>query len=115
MNPDRDPAKMDGAEIVISPDNKFLYISNRNEENSLSIFSIDETTSKLSPVGYQPVFGKNPRNFIIDPTGNYLLVANQNSNNVTIFRRDKKTGLLEKTDQDLQIPLPVCLKIVPIE
>ena len=113
MHPGSDPTKMDGAEIVISPDNKFLYISNRGKENSLSIFSIDETTSKLTSIGYQSVSGKNPRNFIIDPTGNYLLVANQDSNNVTIFKRDKKTGLLEKTDKELEIPMPVCLKIVP--
>ena len=112
MHPESDPTKMDGAEIVISPDNKFLYISNRGQENSLSIFSIDGTTSKLTPVGYQSVSGKNPRNFIIDPTGNYLLVANQDSNNVIIFKRDKKTDLLEKRDQELKIPMPVCLKIV---
>ena len=112
MHPGSDPTKMDGAEIVISPDNKFLYISNRGNENSLSIFSIDGTTSKLTPVGYQSVSGKNPRNFIIDPTGNYLLVANQDSNNVIIYKRDKKTGLLEKTDQELEIPMPVCLKMV---
>ena len=112
MHPGSDPTKMDGAEIVISPDNKFLYISNRGQENSLSIFAIDETTSKLSPIGYQSVSGKNPRNFIIDPTGNFLLVANQDSNNITIFRRDQKTGLLEKTDTELEIPMPVCLKMV---
>ncbi len=112
MCPGSDPTKVDGAEIVISPDNKFLYISNRGNENSLSIFSIDETTSKLTPIGSESVSGKNPRNFIIDPTGNYLLVANQDSNNVTIFKRDKKTGLLEKTDNEIEIPMPVCLKIV---
>lgn len=112
MHPGTDPSKMDGAEVALSPDNKFLYISNRGDQNSISVFSVDATTSKLTPVGYVSVEGKNPRDFIIDPEGNYLLVANQDSNDVTIFKIDKKTGLLEKTDQDLQIPMPVCLKIV---
>lgn len=112
MHPEGQQDKIDGAEIVLSPDNKFLYISNRGNENSLSIFSVDETTKKLASVGYQPVGGKNPRNFIIDPSGNYLLVANQDSNDVIIFKRDKETGLLEKTDRKIDIPMPVCLKIV---
>lgn len=112
MHPEGKQEKMDGAEIVLSPDNKFLYISNRGDENSISIFSVDETTKKLSEVGYQPVGGKNPRNFIIDPTGNYLLVANQHSNNVIIFKRDPETGLLEKTSHEIEIPMPVCLKMV---
>ena len=111
MHPEGNAEKMDGAEIVLSPDNKFLYISNRGDENSLSIFSVDEKTRKLTAIGYVPVGGKNPRNFMIDPTGNYLLVANQNSNNVTIFKRDKETGLLEKTDHEIAIPMPVCLRM----
>ena len=112
LHPGDNREKMDGAEIVLSPDNRFLYISNRGDENSLSIYSVDEKTRKLNPLDYQPVGGKNPRNFMIDPTGNYLLVANQDSNNVTVFKRDKETGLLKKTDQDIEIPMPVCLKMV---
>ncbi len=112
MHPEGNTEKMDGAEIVLSPDNKFLYISNRGDENSLSIFSVDETTRKLIAIGYQHVGGKNPRNFIIDPDGRYLLVANQTSNDIIIFKRDKETGLLEKTDQKIELPMPVCLKMI---
>lgn len=112
MHPEGKREKMDGAEIVLSPDGKFLYISNRGDENSLSIFSINKSTKKLSPVGYQPVGGKNPRNFIIDPSGNYLLVANQDSDDVIIFKRDTETGLLEQTEEKIDIPMPVCLKMV---
>ena len=112
LHPEGKREKMDGAEIVLSPDNKFLYISTRGNENSLSIFSVDNKTKKLSSIGYQPVGGKNPRNFIIDPTGKYLLVANQDSDNILFFKRDKETGLLKKTDQEVSLPMPVCLKLV---
>ena len=102
------------AEVFVSPDNKFLYASNRGDENNIAIFSINAVTGKLKLVGYQSVFGKAPRNFIIDPTGNYLLVANQDSDNIVIFKRDKKTGLLEATQDQIKLPKPVCLQIVKI-
>ena len=98
------------ADIHASPDGKFLYVSNRANENNIAIFSIS-TTGKLKLVGYEPARGKTPRNFTIDPTGNFLLVANQDSDNITIFKRDKRTGFLHYTGDELHIPSPVCLQI----
>lgn len=98
------------ADIHISPDGKFLYASNRGDENNISIFKIDPTSGRLQARGYQPVLGKTPRNFVIDPTGNFLLVANQGTNNVVIFKRNKTTGALTETGFQLEIPMPVCLK-----
>jgi 6-phosphogluconolactonase len=102
------------AEIFTSPDGKFLYASNRGDENTITIFSINSSTGKLKLVGYQPTLGKAPRNFIIDPTGNYLLAANQETDNIVIFKRDKDTGLLKETNEQIHIPKPVCLQMVPI-
>jgi 6-phosphogluconolactonase len=99
------------AEIFVSPDGKFLYASNRGDENTITIFSVNPSTGKLKLIGYQPVFGKAPRNFIIDPAGNYLLVANQNSDNVVIFKRNKTTGLLKETKEQIKLPKPVCLQM----
>jgi 6-phosphogluconolactonase len=105
--------RKDGAEIAISPDGKFLYVSERGELNSITIFSIDPVSGKLTQRGYQSTYGKGPRNFIIDPTGNYLLVANQDSRNIVIFKRNKQTGLLTKTQKEITIPRPVCLQMIP--
>lgn len=102
------------AEVVVSPDSKFLYASNRGDENNIAIFSINAATGKLKLIGYQSVFGKAPRDFIIDPTGNYLLVANQDSDNIVIFKRNKSTGLLKDTKDQIKLPKPVCLQIVKI-
>ena len=102
------------AEVFVSPDGKFLYASNRGDENTLTIFAINGPTGKLTLVGYQPVMGKAPRNFIIDPTGNYLLVANQDSDNIVIFKRNNVTGLLKETGDQLHIPKPVCLQMLPV-
>jgi 6-phosphogluconolactonase len=51
-----------------------------------------------------------PRNFNFDPSGNFLLVAHQKSDNIVIFKIDKKTGLLTDTGKRINIPNPVCIK-----
>ncbi len=100
------------ADIHLSPDGKFLYASNRGDENNLAIFSIDAATGKLTNVGYQSTLGVQPRNFMIDPTGRFLLVANQKTNNMVVFKRDPVTGLLQQTLQQIEVPSPVCLKML---
>ena len=102
-----------GADIHLSPDGKFLYTSNRGDENTIAIFSVNPTTGKLAAKGYISTGGKTPRNFMIDPTGNFLLVANQNSDNIVILKRNKQTGILSVTGDEIEIPKPVCLKMIP--
>jgi 6-phosphogluconolactonase len=99
-----------GADLHVSPDGEFLYSSNRGESNTLSIFAINEKTGRLTLKGHQSTMGKTPRNFNFDPSGNYLLAANQNSDNIVIFKRDKDTGLLEDTGKRIEVGSPVCIK-----
>jgi 6-phosphogluconolactonase len=96
------------ADIHVSPDGRFVYVSNRGESNTLAIFKVKD--GKLSLLGHQSVMGKTPRNFCLDPSGHYLLSANQQSNEVVIFKRNKETGLLKDSGKRLSIPNPVCLK-----
>lgn len=105
--------KKDGAEIMVSPDGKFLYASDRGDLNQIVIFSIDPDSGKLTFKGTQSSLGTHPRNFIIDPTGNFLLAANQDSENIVIFKINKETGLLNKTGKEIHIPRPVCLQMIP--
>lgn len=97
------------AEIMVSPDGKFLYASNRGETNTIAIFKIDPKTGQVYLIDHVPSGGNTPRNFNFDPSGNYLLVANQNSDNVVIFKRDKKTGLLINTGKTIKVGNPVYL------
>ncbi len=98
------------ADIHVSPDGKFLYASNRAESNTIAIFSINQKNGKLSLISHQSTLGKTPRNFNFDPTGNFLLVANQNSDAIVIFKIDKQTGLLTDTNNRIDVGKPVCLK-----
>jgi 6-phosphogluconolactonase (cycloisomerase 2 family) len=101
------------ADIHIAPDGKFIYASNRlNNENTLSIFAINASDGTLKLVGHQSTFGDHPRSFVIDPSGNYLLVANQDAGNIVVFKRSLKTGLLEKTDIEIKLKLPASLKMI---
>lgn len=100
------------ADIHISADGRFLYASNRGKENNIAIFRIDGNSGKLTSIGYESTRGEGPRNFSIDPTGNYLLVANQLTSTVEIFKRDRNSGLLKFTGNSISIPNPVCLKFL---
>lgn len=110
------------AEIEIRPDGKFLYESNRRTQgenvrgpDTIGVYSIDSRTGVLTPVQETLSGGTMPRNFDIDPTGAYLLAANQLSNNVVVFAIDRNTGKLSKTGEEIKADTPVCLKFVPAE
>ena len=98
------------ADIHVSPNGKFLYASNRGSSNSIAIFSIQPKTGKLVYVAEQSTLGKTPRNFSIDPTGKFLLAANQSSDEIVIFKIDENTGLLSDTGKRINVKRPVCLK-----
>ena len=97
------------ADIHISPDGLFLYASNRGEENNIAILKVDTSSGFLKNVGYQSTGGDHPRNFAIDPSGKFLLVANEYTGNVNVFRRNIKTGLLSATASKIFIKGPSCL------
>lgn len=107
--------EVSGAELKLSPDGKFLYASNRGDANEIVVFAVNETNGNLQLVERQPSGGKTPRNFMIDPTGQWLLVAHQNSDTIVVFKRDSQSGKLTPTDTSIAVGKPVYLMMVPIE
>lgn len=100
----------ESSDIHISPDGRFLYASNRGEENNIAIFAIQDN-GLLATVGYQSTLGKHPRVFDIDETGKFLIVTNSVSGNVFVFKRNIKTGLLKKVGEELKIKSVSCVQI----
>ena len=98
------------ADIHVSPSGKFVYGSNRGHD-SLVIFKIEDT-GHLSYVDHQSTLGQNPRNFAIDHTGTFLLAANQSTNNIITFKIDQRTGKLTSTGNIVEVPMPVCIKMI---
>ena len=69
-----------------------------------------EPDGKLTPLGTQSTLGQTPRNFAIDPTGRFLLAANQNGDSVVVFRIDQEHGTLADTGERIAIGTPMCVK-----
>jgi 6-phosphogluconolactonase len=97
------------AEVAVEPSGKFLYASNRGDANSIAIFSIDANNGTLKPIGHASTQGRAPRHFAIDPSGTWLLAANQDTDNIVEFRIDHETGELKPTAVNMHAPTPVCI------
>lgn len=94
------------ADIHFSKDGRFLYVSNRGH-NSIVCYSFDEIRKKLTPMEWISTGGETPRNFLIE--GNFLIVANQDSDNIVVFKI-KENGFLELAQVEDGISKPVCIK-----
>ena len=114
------------AEVEVHPSGKFLYASNRGntdtiDSNSIAIFDVDAEKGTLTLAEVTSSGGKTPRSFEIDPTGALLFVANQQSNNIVVFRIDRRPGShLTKIGhlaqrKVLDVPSPVCVKFLKVE
>jgi len=120
------PSKNFSADIHVSPDGKFVYGSNRfvdsvegknkfandNFTDTIVIYAVNPKDGTLKYVGNEAVLGKVPRNFMITPNGKFMLVANQETDNITIFKRNSKTGKLKPLKTQIAVPTPVCLKMI---
>lgn len=96
------------AAIKIAPDGEFLYVSHRGDLNSISVYKILEN-GKIDFIERVSTGGKEPRDFAIDPLGNFLLAAHEESNNITVFKRDQSTGKIINTGNTTEIYAPVNL------
>jgi 6-phosphogluconolactonase len=97
--------------VLISPDGRFLYAANRGHD-SLAVFRVDPDSGRLSLVEIAPCGGRNPRNFGIAPTDAWLLSGCMESDRICVFRRHADTGRLTPTGHQVEVPTPVCVKMV---
>ncbi|CAN0486333.1 unnamed protein product, partial [Ectocarpus sp. 12 AP-2014] len=98
-----------------APPRRFVLVSNRGH-HSIAVFAIKQITrcgeaGYLRVVNYCHTKGKTPRHFQFDPSGEFLLSANQDTDSVTIFRFDNETGKLTFTGDVNDVPSPnfVCV------
>jgi len=106
-----DKREPSGAAIKIHPNGKFLYASNRGEINEVVAFRIGEN-GELIKVGVYSSQGKTPRDFEIDPSGKFMLVANQDTNTIVTYEINQETGELIDTGYIEEVPTPVCIKFL---
>jgi 6-phosphogluconolactonase len=95
------------ADIHLSKNELYLYGSNRGE-NSIVVFKRNKLDGTIEKIQTVSVHGDWPRNFTLDPSGKFLLVANKKSDNISVFKIDLKTGMLSFLNS-VSAPTPVCL------
>ena len=111
------PAGFDGrtstADVQVHPSGQFLYGSNRGHD-SITIYTIDNTSGRLTYVENQKLLGQTPRNFAMDPAGRYLLAECQKDGFIETFRIDPNSGRLKSLGKSVSVPSPVCVKMIPL-
>ena len=95
-----------------SPDGKFLYVTNRGDANQVVVFRIDQASGKLEEIQRRSLEGKEPREFAFDPTGMFMLFANQKSNQIVTVRRDPQSGKIGETVQKFDADSPSYLRFL---
>lgn len=104
-------AKASGG-LHLSADGRFLYVSNRGTANEIVVYAVGKDDGQLTLLQRRSVEGDHPREFALDPGGNFLLVANQKSNQIVVMRRDPRSGKLGETVQTLPQDAPSDLKFL---
>jgi 6-phosphogluconolactonase len=100
------------AEVLLHSSGKFVYVSNRGH-NSVAVFRVGED-GKLTPAGHITGDIKVPRNFNIDPSGKWMLIASQDGDKVGVWELDQGTGMGKETGMTIKVTRPVCIKFVPV-
>ena len=104
--PDDFDSKSQTADLVLTPDGRFLYGTNRGHD-TIAMFTRDTDNGALTPNGIEPSRGEMPQNLTITPDGKLLFVANTTGNLVVAFHIDESSGKLELSCE-LEMPAPVC-------
>lgn len=99
---------INGAEVAVSHDGRFVYASIR-VEHVIVVYAVDEAKGTLQEIQRIATGGKTPWSFSLDPTGRWLLAANQGSGAVTVLARNTASGRLGATDQVIAVDRPTCV------
>jgi 6-phosphogluconolactonase len=95
-------------DTVITRDGRNVYFANRDKDFLYS-FRADAKTGSLTPIGRTSCGGKIPRNFVLDPTERWMLVANQDSNLISVFARNPQSGALAEEGKSIAAATPMCI------
>ncbi|KAB8138884.1 lactonase family protein [Gracilibacillus oryzae] len=108
--PDDFTENSQGSAIHISSDGNFVYAGNRGH-NSIAVYKVEDDFT-LSFIAWTDTEGNWPRDFVLDPTEQFIIASNQESDTLVLFERDKENGTLTLVQKDVQVPEPVCVKFL---
>jgi 6-phosphogluconolactonase len=105
--PSLDGGGVQSAGILLAPDNRHLFVSLRGCDEIL-VLRIG-ADGKLIQTARVPSGGKTPRDLCFSPSGKHLVVANQDSDRLTVFR--VANGTLSEPLQHFEIGTPLSVKL----
>lgn len=94
--------------ILIHPNGKFVYGTNRIHE-SIVTYRVNEETGFLTTVEFNSVLGLTPRFFTFNEDASQLWIANEDSDTIRIFNVDAETGHLVFSDQTIETGSPTSI------
>jgi 6-phosphogluconolactonase len=100
------------AECILHPSGKFVYVSNRGH-NSIAVFAVGPDR-KLTAAGHITGDIRTPRNFNVDPSGRWMLIASQDGDKVGVWEIDPNAGTGKETGTAVKVGRPVCVKFVAV-
>jgi 6-phosphogluconolactonase len=105
------PGRNSTAEVLVHPDNGHVLVSNRGH-NSLAVFNVnaDATTRAGFITGAGDRLIQTPRGFNIDPTGKWIIVANQGGGTIRVIEWADGNGKM--TGEFVNVDKPVCIKFL---
>lgn len=96
------------AEILVSPDGRFVYCSNRGHD-SVAIYAVDPATGRLAVRGWESTQGRDPRFIGLDPSARFLYATNEQGDSIVTFAVDAASGRLAPTGQTIRLGSPVTI------
>ena len=102
------------AELAINGEGTRLYASNRGHD-SIALLAIDPVAFTLTAMEFPPPMVQKPRYFALDPEGDSMVAAGQDSGTLEFFRVHPRTGQIQPRGRPVRVPNPVCVVFAPIK
>lgn len=103
--------------LTVHQSGLFVVVSNRGHQ-SIAIFRVVNKgvrAGELKSVGYFHTRGETPRHFQFDNSGQYLIVANQDSDSIAVFNFNLCSGEIQYTGNEYRVPSPNFVCCCPIQ
>jgi 6-phosphogluconolactonase len=99
------------AAVRVHPNGRFVYASTRGENSCISTFKIgdDRSVERIQVVEQVPLW---PREFNLDPSGRYMLVAGERSDEIRLYTIDPESGVVTATETVVKLKAPACIRFV---
>ncbi len=107
------PNSTGAGEILCTPDGRHLYVGNRVISQTMAVFDIDPSSGAPALAQTTPNGGRTTRHFAMDPTGRWMLLANQDSGAIVVLARDPETGRLSEPRHTYPLPSAMFVLFLP--